>query len=303
MIFNTKDIITHLESKLNEQIFNTCIGTYDAPDALIPKTKCRFKIFDEEGDLECPATDPERLNYIIEPINCVLRFSPGGDNEGFDESAYVGTKTATLEILIPHADLITNGEAKYINTVKEAVLSVFQLNDVFNLTTKDGETFLVTVAYGGHSLGERAVRPMVGDSIPMTIGMSFAFVSAGIPPTFVSVKILGDSGYEDVPLHSFSFARTSEVEGNVSSEDGGNAKATISSSTFGVTMTAPLRNNAISRMLANYIFNADISPLKMRIYIEGITAPVTKEVSFLQGEISGQVPSALSSTMSLVEVL
>lgn len=282
-----------LTKRLNEALDASNIESFI--ELYAPNTKYRFYIVAGEGEYK---HSEEKENEVTVYINGVLKLLPGAKIEGMSDDNYVGTASATLEILVPHADIVDeNGTAVFVELVRNVVSSAMGNNR--NSTIED---YLVAMEFSmPHTYG-RQLRHGIGDSVELVTSINYAFVSAGVPSKNIKITI---DGNEIFPT-KIGISRRAVTEANVKSDSEYGASAcTVSGTALTIAVVLVMRNNAISTAIAEHVITGEWKPhnVELSIQIGKKTSRKTYSMTFAESEINGEVPLGASTSFILVEVI
>ena len=293
-------------STLAENLTNCLNDALDASDiedfieSYAPNTKYRFNIFAGEGEYK---HSEEKGNEVTVYINGVLKLLPGAKIEGMSDDNYVGTASATLEILVPHADIVDeDGTALFVEFVRNVVSSVMG-NNRNSTITDDGTEYLVAMEFSmPHTYG-RQLRHGIGDSVELVTSINYAFVAAGVPSQNIEIKIDGHMIYPT----KIGISRRAITEPNVKSDSPyGAAACTVSGTALTIAVVLVMRNNAIFTALAKHVITGEFEPFEVELSIKigkETISKIYKKMTFSESELNGEVPLGASTSFILVEVI
>ena len=272
-------------SALAENLTELLNKALDASDiaSFAPNTTYRFNIVAGEGEYK---HSEEKDNVVTVYINGVLKLLPGAKIEGMNDDNYVGTASATLEVLVPHADIVDeDGTALFVEFVRNVVTSVMGNNR--NSTINDGETkYLVAMEFSmPHTYG-RQLRHGIGDSVELVTSINYAFVAAGVPSKNIKITI---DGNEIFPT-KIGISRRAVTEANVKSDSEYGASAcTVSGTALTIAVVLVMRNNAISKAISNHVITGLWTPhdVELSIQIGEETIRNTYSMTFSESELNG----------------
>ena len=314
-MIKASELARNLQNLLNNAIDSTELNS------LIPDTKFEFYIATESADYKKPEIKDERNpNIVTVYINGIFRMLPGASSEGSSSADYVGTATANVDLLIPFADVTDEcGTSIIADLVKDMLATTFQYNKTDKIEADEIEadeiSYLTSCGFTMPYVGERAIRSSVGDSIPISFSVSYAFVAGGIPSEDIKFYVYTGWGSADINTDDdfweriypakYGFARSSVQDGNVLSNDAnGVSKCTTSATAFTITLDAAVRNTRLDYFMLNYIIHGWMEPIYVKVEC-GTRTPVkeTYKMGFSQAGLNAEIPYAASTSITLVEVI
>lgn len=264
-------------------------------DKVLEQTSYNFRIYTDTGDYKEAI---RKGNNITEYINGLFVVSGTNmDYAGADEPLV--TLTAELKFLIPVGDdSDINGEFKNVSEFRNAISEAFEnTSNKFNLTTSDGKTYSVVVAYSFPLSGQRAIKNMTGDSFTFSCNIYFAYLNNALNASDVTITIDG----EKVPCLGFALSRRPAISADIySNNQNTESSAYAESAGFAIDITLPAFINAIGGICADYILGLEDANTPHTVNITFGERTITKTMIFGESSAEGQGIESVRYTISLV---
>ena len=259
-----------------------------------------FNIFSDTGDYKPSVRNGNTLIYFINGIMTVI----GSTNEGEDINATDSSVTTMVELLIPSVDGSNKRKTIAIfNTARNIIDDTLSLN-VSNSETINDIEYFVSSHHKIASTGIRDIRPKVGDSLTLAVGITYNFVALGVSSKNIGITVDG----EKINYTHLGFNRRTLVEGNVLSIqdediDVPSAAGAVSGTNLVINMAMPTRKTSFDKKAIGYLTSSLVPEMDVDIEIPvkgGITSRTFKMI-FSSVAINGQLGCNASTEVELVE--
>ncbi len=241
-----------LIKKISERLSESEIVSF------LPNTSYSFVIYENEGEYKKPIKEANHVNKFINCVASVIE-----DNKiGINAETMTLSKTMKLDILIPDATVIKDGES-FSNYV------ISFINSAFNLPYSDNEVYdnmlyNVVGVFSTATPGTKEIRPSAGESLTVSVFIDWVISALGYSSAEIQLFLGGTRIY----YSRLDISRSSTQESNIKSSAVLGEKPDISrSSTVGtalvISITKPDRLDPLDEKIRNYLINGDHTPFTM----------------------------------------
>lgn len=293
-----KTLAKKLEDDLNARV--SLLSGYT------PNTEYRFFIAVEEGEYKKPVRE---LNTTTKYINGVVKVR--GDNKsGVTADTVVANISAVYEFVVPDISkyISVEGEQRYFkDVVRSLVDNTLEVSTEQDLKDENGTPFYVGTTYSIANTGMVDIRGGVGESLTMTVYVSYTMIATGISSQDIKVFLVED-GEEDERIYAtrVDLVRSSIQESNIPSGAGSapSAKALTSATTLSINLSKPLRSTKYDNILKRYIVSGVSALFKIKIVVppeDDSETQKTYTMCFADASIAAEGTLAASCNATLVE--
>lgn len=313
-----KDLINGdggIQEQLNNALASTTQGgTFEyAVNGVIPNTAFEFNISSDSGEYK----QAEKGRYVVNGVPWATYFFNGNARyspvslEGEQASAYNAVMSATIDLLIPVSRLITGEQTdNFISEIRRLVDETLGAS-ASKYITSDNVIYLVGTRYSLMQTGQRELRDQAGDSIVMTLYLTFYVVASGIQSSAVELTI----DNERIIPSKVGFSRKTTSEAGVPATSTNAASKVIpSGSAFVINFDTPAKLGTFNQKLSSFVFAGTNTPMTVTVKypqifttVEGETVVSTQSYTysmiFDNDGINTEQGYAVSASVTLVEVM
>ncbi len=240
-----------LIKKISERLSESEIVSF------LPNTSYSFVIYENEGEYKKPIKEANHVNKFINCVASVIE-----DNKiGINAETMTLSKTMKLDILIPDATVIKDGES-FSNYV------ISFINSAFNLPYSDNEVYdnmlyNVVGVFSTVTPGTKEIRPSAGESLTVSVFIDWVISALGYSSDKVKLYItpptsLANPNPERTQIFysRLDICRTTTQESNVQSDSRRSVSKSVDISTaLVVSIVKPDRIDYLDRQITSYLLN------------------------------------------------
>lgn len=215
---------------------------------LLASTGLTYNIVTDVGDFEKNVRSGNTVNNVI---NGLLLLSES-------EVQKIGTLsaiayTANLSFLLPLEDEVdVNNEFPTVTAFRAALSKAFSVSNTISITDESGVVYVGGISYSLPSVGQRAQRDLVGDSVVYSCSVSVAFLPGARNST--SIRMIIDN--EIIQFMAYNPSRTPALSADLlSNSTNGEATTYAESTSFKMEFTIPaLQDSNFSKNVSRWIY-------------------------------------------------
>lgn len=270
-----------------------------------------FKLFTDTGKYKRAI---RRYNTAIDYINGIVSVTSSNVTKTND-GLIVGTMTNRIELLVRCKDdeedieykvekensdgnvevgtEMISGNETFLNNFRNYLDDFTKNNTYTTMTDSVGNKYDVSVSFNFAVAGVRQQSPGVGDSITYIMYAYYNFIQDG--ENSLRYKFILDGN--QIPYTVATQRRAPTVEATVfSNTKDGSAKATVSSTVCGYSLSCPSFVSAFSNVIKNYLLNGERNVVH---FLEVVMGEVSKVYLVVLGESSVTVQGVLNAGLEI----
>lgn len=216
-----------------------------------------FKLFSDTGRFR---RAKKKVNAVTDPVNGVVSLVSSQTTPNADGSL-IAMLTCRVELVARLKDeeedvmqevensgeqLVEEGNATYVQHIRNAISSFTQSQGFKNVQDSDGQTYTVSVSYNFAETGTRAQRDRTGDSMTFVFYAYYNVIQNGQNSRSYVFRLDG----QIIPYQQCTVSRTNISDADVYSGDA-SAKVTSSGSVFSVTLAVPVFKSVLNLAIVN----------------------------------------------------
>lgn len=224
-----------------------------------------FKLFSDTGRFR---RAKKKVNAVTDPVNGVVSLVSSQTTPNADGSL-IAMLTCRVELVARLKDeeedvmqaaevkadngetvvkeqLVEEGNATYVQHIRNAISSFTQSQGFKNVQDSDGQTYTVSVSYNFAETGTRAQRDRTGDSMTFVFYAYYNVIQNGQNSRSYVFRLDG----QIIPYQQCTVSRTNISDADVYSGDA-SAKVTSSGSVFSVTLAVPVFKSTLNLAIVN----------------------------------------------------
>lgn len=216
-----------------------------------------FKLFSDTGRFR---RAKKKVNAVTDPVNGVVSLVSSQTTPNADGSL-IAMLTCRVELVARLKDeeedvmqevensgeqLVEEGNATYVQHIRNAISSFTQSQGFKNVEDSDGQTYMVSVSYNFAETGTRAQRDRTGDSMTFVFYAYYNVIQNGQNSRSYVFRLDG----QIIPYQQCTVSRTNISDADVYSGDA-SAKVTSSGSVFSVTLAVPVFKSTLNLAIVN----------------------------------------------------
>ena len=268
---------------------------------LLKETGYDFNIVTDVGEYQKAV---RFRNTVISTINGLLMLTQS-EVQRLSGGAVAIAYQAMITFLLPVGDASKDNEFPTVAQFREALSNAFSKATKISVKDENGNIYEGGVVYSLPTVGQRAQRDMVGDSITYTCTVSVAFLQNAINTSDLALLIDG----EQVAFSSIRLGRTPALTADILSDSANGESGTYAESAgFAIDFALPaLKGLAYSTAIMNYITGAIPANTVLEVTLtqkvsdtQTVTLINGKRMTFGKGEFSGNGVSNIVYNVSLV---
>lgn len=224
-----------------------------------------FKLFSDTGRFR---RAKKKVNAVTDPVNGVVSLVSSQTTPNADGSL-IAMLTCRVELVARLKDeeedvmqevensgeqLVEEGNATYVQHIRNAISSFTQSQGFKNVEDSDGQTYTVSVSYNFAETGTRAQRDRTGDSMTFVFYAYYNVIQNGQNSRSYVFRLDG----QIIPYQQCTVSRTNISDADVYSGDA-NAKVTSSGSVFSVTLAVPVFKSTLHLAIVNEFILGGVS--------------------------------------------
>lgn len=224
-----------------------------------------FKLFSDTGRFR---RAKKKVNAVTDPVNGVVSVVSSQTTPNADGSL-IAMLTCRVELVARLKDeeedvmqevensgeqLIEEGNATYVQHIRNAISSFTQSQGFKNVEDSDGQTYTVSVSYNFAETGTRAQRDRTGDSMTFVFYAYYNVIQNGQNSRSYVFRLDG----QIIPYQQCTVSRTNISDADVYSGDA-SAKVTSSGSVFSVTLAVPVFKSVLNLAIVNEFILGGVS--------------------------------------------
>lgn len=224
-----------------------------------------FKLFSDTGRFR---RAKKKVNAVTDPVNGVVSLVSSQTTPNADGSL-IAMLTCRVELVARLKDeeedvmqevensgeqLVEEGNATYVQHIRNAISSFTQSQGFKNVEDSDGQTYTVSVSYNFAETGTRAQRDRTGDSMTFVFYAYYNVIQNGQNSRSYVFRLDG----QIIPYQQCTVSRTSISDADVYSGDA-SAKVTSSGSVFSVTLAVPVFKSVLNLAIVNEFILGGVS--------------------------------------------
>ena len=208
------------------------------------------------------------MNAVTDPVNGVVSLVSSQTTPNADGSL-IAMLTCRVELVARLKDeeedvmqevensgeqLVEEGNATYVQHIRNAISSFTQSQGFKNVEDSDGQTYTVSVSYNFAETGTRAQRDRTGDSMTFVFYAYYNVIQNGQNSRSYVFRLDG----QIIPYQQCTVSRTNISDADVYSGDA-SAKVTSSGSVFSVTLAVPVFKSTLNLAIVNEFILGGVS--------------------------------------------
>lgn len=216
-----------------------------------------FKLFSDTGRFR---RAKKKVNAVTDPVNGIVSLVSSQTTPNADGSL-IAMLTCRVELVARLKDeeedvtqevensgeqLVEEGNATYVQHIRNAISSFTQSQGFKNVEDGDGQTYTVSVSYNFAETGTRAQRDRTGDSMTFVFYAYYNVIQNGQNSRSYVFRLDG----QIIPYQQCTVSRTNISDADVYSGDA-SAKVTSSGSVFSVTLAVPVFKSTLNLAIIN----------------------------------------------------
>lgn len=224
-----------------------------------------FKLFSDTGRFR---RAKKKVNAVTDPVNGVVSLVSSQTTPNADGSL-IAMLTCRVELVARLKDeeedvmqevensgeqLVEEGNATYVQHIRNAISSFTQSQGFKNVEDSDGQTYTVSVSYNFAETGTRAQRDRTGDSMTFVFYAYYNVIQNGQNSRSYVFRLDG----QIIPYQQCTVSRTNISDADVYSGDA-SAKVTSSGSVFSVTLAVPVFKSTLNLAIVNEFILGGVS--------------------------------------------
>lgn len=224
-----------------------------------------FKLFSDTGRFR---RAKKKVNAVTDPVNGVVSVVSSQTTPNADGSL-IAMLTCRVELVARLKDeeedvmqevensgeqLVEEGNATYVQHIRNAISSFTQSQGFKNVEDSDGQTYTVSVSYNFAETGTRAQRDRTGDSMTFVFYAYYNVIQNGQNSRSYVFRLDG----QIIPYQQCTVSRTNISDADVYSGDA-SAKVTSSGSVFSVTLAVPVFKSVLNLAIVNEFILGGVS--------------------------------------------
>lgn len=224
-----------------------------------------FKLFSDTGRFR---RAKKKVNAVTDPVNGVVSLVSSQTTPNADGSL-IAMLTCRVELVARLKDeeedvmqeiensgeqLVEEGNATYVQHIRNAISSFTQSQGFKNVEDSDGQTYTVSVSYNFAETGTRAQRDRTGDSMTFVFYAYYNVIQNGQNSRSYVFRLDG----QIIPYQQCTVSRTNISDADVYSGDA-SAKVTSSGSVFSVTLAVPVFKSVLNLAIVNEFILGGVS--------------------------------------------
>lgn len=224
-----------------------------------------FKLFSDTGRFR---RAKKKVNAVTDPVNGVVSLVSSQTTPNADGSL-IAMLTCRVELVARLKDeeedvmqevensgeqLVEEGNATYVQHIRNAISSFTQSQGFKNVEDNDGQTYTVSVSYNFAETGTRAQRDRTGDSMTFVFYAYYNVIQNGQNSRSYVFRLDG----QIIPYQQCTVSRTNISDADVYSGDA-SAKVTSSGSVFSVTLAVPVFKSTLNLAIVNEFILGGVS--------------------------------------------
>ena len=224
-----------------------------------------FKLFSDTGRFR---RAKKKVNAVTDPVNGVVSIVSSQTTPNADGSL-IAMLTCRVELVARLKDeeedvmqevensgeqLVEEGNATYVQHIRNAISSFTQSQGFKNVEDSDGQTYTVSVSYNFAETGTRAQRDRTGDSMTFVFYAYYNVIQNGQNSRSYVFRLDG----QIIPYQQCTVSRTNISDADVYSGDA-SAKVTSSGSVFSVTLAVPVFKSTLNLAIVNEFILGGVS--------------------------------------------
>lgn len=259
-----------------------------------PNTKYQFRIMEDAGEFKAYERDG---NVVTKYINGILSIINSDKNisSGYQTSLiWTEVISARLDLIIPDISMTRPGlEGKPIDFLSQV------RNLIDEALSRPDATASTTLTYSYANTGEKAIREGVGESMTLTIFLTYYILHGGVNSS--KYKIIVNN--EEIRYLRLDVSRTS-TQGAYTRSDSINYASGVrnEASSVVVSVTKPISGDILDEKIVNYLLYGINTPFDVKISMGEEKVRIFKMV-ISEGGNSAEAFLAASTTYTLVEYL
>lgn len=274
----------------------------------------KFAIKLDTGEITKPKRIPN-TNSFEYPINGLVKIISNDVNNLVDGEVFA-TISARLQVSVPlngdekdkeFSDGINTktvlGYGNKVKAVRKTLTDLFSRAEQEIISDSDEKFYSVTTVYAFPNSGERNIVFGGGDSLVLSVIISYMIVENGINTYDVIYTLDG----KQIPFQANTVFRTPTMEGNVFGDTANGAvKNTSMQTSFSISFELPALKNEITAQMFEYLFGGQMNVAHiLNIKYPSFGSAEKKEknylVSFGEVKAMGNMVQNIGQTLTLVE--
>lgn len=235
------------------------------------KLGLNFKIFTDTGKF---VKAKRELNSVKERVNGLFSVV-SSEVENSNTGLVMATMTARLELLVKCKDTeedeikttiaddgtvttetIREGNSTFIGNLRVFLDNFASKNGYSEMLDDNNEMFSVTYAYSFSATGIRDQISPIGDCFTFSLMCYYSFVEQGDNSRKYILTLDGVNNF--IPIQAVTFNRPATIEQDVYADTkNGETKATITGTTFSVSLECPSTVGKFSKAVKEYLFDGE----------------------------------------------
>lgn len=266
---------------------------FDDINSFSPNTKYRFRIMEDAGEFKA---GERKGNEVTKYINGILSLINSDKNisSGYQTNLiWTEVISAKLDLIIPDISMTRPGlDGKPIEFLSQV------RNLIDDALSKPDATESTTLTYSYANTGEKAIREGVGESMTLTIFLTYYILHGGVKSSNYKIIV----GGEEIRYLRLDVSRTS-TQGAYTKSTSANYSSGVrnEASSLVVSVTKPISGDRLDEKIQSYLIDGINDPFNVKISMRETEKTFKMVIS--EGGNSAEAFLAASTTYTLVEYL